>query len=97
MKFIHLDANLRNLVNALGKAPIFAVIESNAGEYFLLGTESPGRATEGVSSLGVAMGDMNGSTLSFTFKSENPAPLTVAGILNSGVADPTLITLTATT
>lgn len=97
MKFIHLDATLKNLISALGKAPIFAVIESNAGEYFLLGTESPGRATEGASSLGVAMGDMNGATLSFTFKSENPAPLTVAGILNTGVADPTLISLSPTT
>ena len=96
MKFIHMDSNLRDLINALGRAPIFAVVEANSGEWFILGTESPGRATEGNSSLGVAMGDMNGATLSFTFKAENSAPLTIAGILNTGAADPTLITLSAT-
>lgn len=96
LKFIHLDAKLRNLVKSLGKAPVFAVVKSNAGEYYILGTESAGRATEGVSSLGTAFGDMNGSTLAFTFKSSDPAPLTVAGILNDGVADPTKITVSAT-
>jgi hypothetical protein len=97
VKFIQLDASLRNLIKALGKAPVFAVIESNAGEFYLLGVDSPGRATEGVASLGVAFGDMNGATLSFTFKSEDPASLCEGTILNTGVADPTLITVNATT
>jgi hypothetical protein len=97
LKFIHLDANLRNLIKALGKAPIFAVVKSNQGDYYILGVESAGRATEGASSLGTAMGDMNGSTLSFTFKSIDPAYLCDGAILNTGVADPTLITVNATT
>lgn len=98
VKFIHLDAALRNLIQALGKAPIFAVVESNAGEFYLLGEDSPGRATEGTASLGVAFGDMNGATLSFTFKSEDPAKL-ASDLLNfdSGTPDATKITIQATT
>lgn len=97
VKFIHLDANNRNLVKALGKAPIFAVVESNEGEFYLLGSASPGRATEGESGTGVAYGDMNGSTLSFTFKEKDPVTLCEGTILNTGVADPTLITVNPTT
>jgi len=97
VKFVQLSADLRNLVKALGRAPIFAVVKSNAGEYYLLGDESAGRASEGESSLGTAFGDMNGSTLSFTFKSANPVSLCEGTILNTGVADPTLITVNPTT
>jgi hypothetical protein len=76
VKFIELDNDLRNTVLALGKAPIYAVIISNAGHAYILGVESAGRATEGTASLGVAQGDMNGATLSFTFKSPNGAFMT---------------------
>lgn len=74
-KFIELDAALRNTILALGKAPVFACVKSNAGHFYILGVESAGRATEGTASLGVAQGDMNGATLSFTFKSANGAYL----------------------
>ena len=98
VKFIQLDATTRNLVNALGRAPLFAVVKSNAGEYYILGVESAGRATEGTSSLGVAQGDMNGSTLSFTWKSQSGAYLADGDILNTtGVPSATQITVSPTT
>lgn len=71
VKFTDLNADLRNTILALGKAPVYAIVKSNAGLYYLAGVETAGRATEGVASLGVAMADMNGATLSFTFKSQN--------------------------
>lgn len=84
-KFIELDAALRNTVLALAKAPLFAVVKSNAGHYYLLGVESAGRATEGVASLGVAQGDMNGATLSFTWKSANGAYLMESSVLGTDI------------
>lgn len=81
VKFIELTADLRNLVIALGRAPIFAVIKSNAGEYYAAGVESAGRATSGVASLGIAQGDLNGATFEITWRSPN-------GIF---LLDPTLI------
>lgn len=71
VKFTNLDKDLRNTVLALGKAPIVGVVKSNEGEYYIAGVESAGRATTGTASLGVAMSDMNGANLEFTFKSKN--------------------------
>lgn len=71
LKFVELTAELRNLVVALGRAPLFAVVKSNAGTYYLCGLESAGRATAGVASLGIAQGDMNGATLEVTWKTPN--------------------------
>jgi len=71
VKFIELDSDLRNTLIALSRAPLYAVVKANAGQYFILGVESSGRASEGVASLGIAQGDMNGVTLSFTWKSPN--------------------------
>ena len=85
VKFIELDAALRNTVLALGKAPVFAVVKSNAGHHYLLGLESAGRATEGTASLGVAQGDMNGATLSFTWKSQNGAYLLDSSVLGGDI------------
>lgn len=85
VKFIELDAQLRNLVIALGKAPIFAVAKSNAGHYYACGVESAGRATEGVASVGVLQGDMNGATLSFTWRSPGGAFLMNGSLLGSGI------------
>lgn len=81
LRFIELNKDLRNLILSLGKAPIYAVVKSNAGHYYFLGRETAGRATEGVASLGVAMGDLNGANLSFTFKSQNGAFLLDDGAL----------------
>lgn len=85
-KFINLDAALRNTILALGKAPIVAAIKSNAGSFYVLGVESAGRATSGTASLGVAMGDMNGATMEFTFKSANGAYLIDGSLLPVGAS-----------
>jgi len=71
IKFTELDKDLRNLIIALGRAPLYAVIKANAGQYFLAGLETAGRATEGNADLGVALGDMNGATLTIQWKSQN--------------------------
>jgi hypothetical protein len=85
VKFIHLTNDLRNTIIALGRAPLYAVVKSNAGEYYLLGKESAGRVTEGVASLGVAMGDMNGSDLTITWKSQDGAYLLDPAILGTDI------------
>jgi hypothetical protein len=84
-KFTNLDADLRNTILALGKAPVVAIAKSNAGLYYFLGVETAGRATEGTASLGVSMGDMNGATLSFTWRSANGAYLLDAAVIGNGI------------
>ena len=39
-----------------------------------MGIESAVRASEGTRGFGQALGDMNGATLSFTYKSAEPVP-----------------------
>jgi hypothetical protein len=85
VKFTNLDADLRNTILALGKAPVVAAVKSNAGLFYYLGVETAGRATEGTASLGVAMGDMNGATLSFTFRSANGAYLIEESVLGTDI------------
>jgi hypothetical protein len=85
VKFIELTAALRNTILALGTAPIYALVESNDGLFYVLGVESAGRATEGVASLGTAMGDMNGATMSFTFKSANGAYLINGSLIGTSI------------
>jgi hypothetical protein len=85
MKFTNLDKDLRNTLIALGRAPLYAVIKSNSGAYFILGVETAGRATEGVASLGVALGDMNGATLTIQWKSANGAYLLDETILGTEI------------
>ena len=85
VKFIELDFALRNLVVALSRAPIYAVVESNSGQYYILGVESAGRISEGSADLGTAFGDMNGATLTFTFKSKNGIFLLDENILGTDI------------
>jgi hypothetical protein len=85
VKFIHLTNDLRNTIIALGRAPLVAVVKSNAGEYYLLGKETAGRVTEGLASLGVAMGDMNGADLSVTWKSQDGAFLLDPALLGTDI------------
>jgi hypothetical protein len=85
LKFTNLDKELRNTLVAIGRAPIYAVVKSNAGEYYILGVESAGRATEGVASLGVALGDMNGATLTIQWKSASGAYLMDAAVLGTDI------------
>jgi hypothetical protein len=84
-KFTNLDADLRNTILALGKAPVVAVVKSNAGLHYIAGVETAGRATAGVSSLGVAMSDLNGATLEFTFKSANGIYLIDGALLGTSI------------
>jgi len=83
MKFTNLDKDLRNTLVAIGRAPLYAVIKSNAGEYYILGVQTAGRAVEGVASLGVALGDMNGATLTIQWKSAQGAYLLDSAILGT--------------
>jgi hypothetical protein len=75
IKLITLDCNVRNRMVELGRAPLFAVVKSNAGDYYYLGLESSGRASAGDASLGTALGDMNGLNQSISWKSANGAYL----------------------
>lgn len=85
VKLFGLDAKTRNLAVSLGRAPVFAIVKSNAGQHYLLGMESAGRATEGTASLGVSMEDMNGVNMSFTFKSKDGMFLIDESILGTDI------------
>ena len=71
MKMIGLDADVRERLVELGRAPLIGIVKSNAGDYYLCGVETAGRASAGDASLGVALGDMNGVNLSISWKSAN--------------------------
>jgi len=73
IKLITLDCNVRNRMIELGRSPLFAVVKSNAGDYYYLGLESSGRASAGEANLGVLLGDMNGLSQSISWKSANGA------------------------
>jgi hypothetical protein len=75
MKLIGLDCNVRNNMIELGRSPLFAVVKSNAGDWYYLGLESAGRASAGQADLGVALGDMNGLSQTIQWKSANGAYL----------------------
>lgn len=85
LKFIELDADLRNLLVALGRAPLFAVVKSNAGEFYFCGVESAGRASESTASLGVALGDMNGVNMTINWKSANGVFLMEESVLGTDI------------
>ena len=82
---LQLDCNVRNRMVELGRAPLFAVVKSNAGDYYLLGLESAGRASEGSASLGVLLGDMNGLSQSISWKSANGAFLIDSALLGTTI------------
>lgn len=69
LKMINLDATLIETLKQIGRAPLYAVIKSNAGVYYFCGLESAGRTSEAVASLGTAFEDMNGVNLTIQFKS----------------------------
>jgi hypothetical protein len=73
IKLIGLDCNVRNRMVELGRAPLFAVVKSNAGDWYYLGLESAGRASAGDASVGTALGDMNGLNQTIQWKSANGA------------------------
>jgi len=85
MKFIGLDCNLRNLMIQLGRSPLFAVVKSNAGDFYYLGLESSGRSSAGDANLGVLLGDLNGLTQTITFKSANGAFLMDGDLIGTSI------------
>lgn len=85
LKFNSLDKELRKTIVAIGKAPLYAVVKSNEGLYYILGVETAGRATEGTASLGVAMADRNGAELTITWKSKNGAYLIEDDVLGTDI------------
>lgn len=85
IKFMELTAEVRNLAVAIGRAPLFAVIKSNAGAYYVCGLETAGRATTGELSLGVALGDMNGASFEITWKSANGVYLMEESVLGTDI------------
>ena len=86
IKLITLDCNVRNRMVELGRAPLFAVVKSNAGDYYYLGLESSGRASAGDASLGTALGDMNGLNQSISWKSANGAYLINGALIGTTIA-----------
>lgn len=85
VKMIELTKDLRNTFNALMRAPLFAVVKSNAGQYYVAGVETAGRLTEGTASLGVAFEDMNGATASVTWKSKDGIYLINPALIGSAI------------
>jgi hypothetical protein len=85
IKLITLDCNVRNRMVELGRAPLFAVVKSNAGDYYYLGLESSGRASAGDANLGVLLGDMNGLNQSISWKSANGAFLIDGGLIGTTI------------
>jgi len=71
IKLIGLDASVRQRMVELGRAPLFAVVKSNAGDYYYCGIESSGRASSGEANLGTLLGDLNGLAQSIAWKSAN--------------------------
>jgi hypothetical protein len=86
IKMIGLDCNLRNTMIELGRSPLFAVVKSNAGDFYYLGLESSGRASAGDANLGTLLGDMNGLTQTITFKSANGAFLIDGDLIGTTIA-----------
>jgi len=71
IKLIELDCNVRNRLVEIGRSPLFAIVKSNSGSYYYCGLETSGRASAAEAGLGVALGDMNGVSLSIMWKSAN--------------------------
>jgi len=85
IKLIGLDCEVRNRMVELGRAPLFAVVKSNAGDYYYLGLESSGRASAGEANLGVLLGDMNGLSQSIAWKSANGAFLINGSLIGTTI------------
>ena len=85
IKLIGLDCEVRNRMVELGRAPLFAVVKSNAGDYYYLGLESSGRASAGEANVGTLLGDMNGLSQSIAWKSSNGAFLIAGGLIGTTI------------
>ena len=85
MKMIGLDADVRKRLIELGRSPLSAVVLSNAGDYYICGIESAGRATAGTASVGVALADQNGVDLTISWMSANGVFLMAPALLGTKI------------
>jgi len=85
MKLIQLSAEVRNRMVELSRGSLYAVVKSNAGDWYYLGLESSGRASAGEASLGVALGDLNGLSQSISWKSANGAYLMDGSLVGTAI------------
>jgi hypothetical protein len=72
IKFFNNDATTRNLIKSLAVAPTRVLIQDNNDNYWFMGETTAVRVTEGTRGFGQALGDMNGASLTFSYKSANP-------------------------
>lgn len=68
LKFGELTPVMYDQLIKIGRAPLQAIVLSNAGKTYFLGTDSAGRQIEGNINLGVMLEDMNGATLTIEWK-----------------------------
>jgi hypothetical protein len=85
IKMIGLTADVRQRLVELGRAPLSAVVLSNAGDYYICGIETAGRATAGTASVGTALGDQNGVDLTISWKSANGIFLMAPALLGTKI------------
>ena len=85
IKMIGLDADVRKRLIELGRSPLSAVVLSNAGDYYICGIESAGRATAGTASVGVALADQNGVDLTISWLSANGVFLMAPALLGTKI------------
>lgn len=69
-----MQANTRNELLLLGKNNLIAVVQDSNGKYWYAGRENGLDLTGGESATGVAAGDRNGYTLTFTAQERELAP-----------------------
>lgn len=86
IKLITLDCEVRKRMVELGRAALFAVIKSNAGDFYYCGLESSGRASAGEANVGTLLGDMNGLSQSISWKSANGVFLMNGSLLGTTIA-----------
>ena len=86
IKMFGLDCNVRNRMIELGRSPLFAIIKSQAGDYYYAGIETSGRASAGEANLGTLLSDMNGVSLTIQWKSGNGVFLINQALLGTTIA-----------
>jgi hypothetical protein len=85
IKMFGLDCNVRNRLLELGRSPLYAVIKSQAGDYYYAGIETSGRASAGEANLGTLLSDMNGVSLTIQWKSGNGVFLINPALLGTSI------------
>ena len=85
IRLVGLDCNKRNNLVELARAPLFAVVKSNAGDFYYCGIETAGRASAGSASLGQNLGDFSGVELTLNWKSANGVYLLDPALLGTTI------------